>query len=231
MKREKINTKEIARRFNFEHRTVLRVLRDIVSKNKVASSMFTQLEYKSEQNKPLTMYEMGVEGFCLIAERRSYSNGDSANVKASILNEFGVEFSVVGSGHSRLECEYFSMLKKVFNKEDIVREFYISGYRTDFYFPEYDIHVEYDEEGHFSKVVRERDIEKERVIRKFYYDNYDDFTHIIRVKKGEEYESLSVIMGCICLASYNSKDCTKYYEDWEESNGSKNNIDYVNKMF
>lgn len=227
--RKEVDSKEISKLFGMDHKKVLRSIRDIISKNKMSIPMFKESLYTSEQNKKLTMFVMGVEGFCLLSELRSYSNGKSANVKANLLNEFGVKFSVVGSGHSRLECDYYDILKRVFNQEEIVREFYISGYRSDFYFPEYDIHVEYDEEGHFSKETRERDKLKEKTIRLYYFEEFDDFTKIIRVKKGEEYESLSVIMGCI--SDFSSDDCFKYYEEWESNNGEKNNIRYVEGLF
>lgn len=211
--REKIDTLEIAERFNKHHRTVLSSVRILTeSGDPLVSSYFMGREYTTSQNKKQPMFEMGLNGFCLLTDTWGYSRGKSALTKAQILSEFGESFSVVGSIRSRPEDCFYEMLKEFLHLDKIVRQFPVSLWRVDFYLPDYGLIIEYDEEQHFSASARKQDEEREEGVRKFFRSEFDDIVNIVRVKRGEEIKGISKIVGQIALITNNASGITKYAE-------------------
>lgn len=211
--REKIDTLEVAERFNKQHRAVLLSVRTLMGAgDPLVSSYFKTSEYTNRQNKNHPMFKMGLNGFCLLTDTWGYSRGKSALTKAQILSEFGESFSVVGSIRSRPEDCFYEMLKEFLHLDKIVRQFPVSLWRVDFYLPDYGLIIEYDEEQHFSASARKQDEEREEGVRKFLRSEFDDIASIVRVKRGEEIKGLSEIAGQIALATNNATGITKYAE-------------------
>ena len=211
--RDKIDTLEIAKRFGKRHKNVLCSVRDLAeSKDTIVSSYFRNLEYTNKQNKKQPVFEMGLNGFCLLTDTWGYSRGKSALTKAQILSEFGESFAVVGSLRSRPEDCFHEMLKEFLHMDKVLRQFPVSLWRVDFYLPDYGLIIEYDEDQHFSPIARKQDEEREKGVREFFRSEFDDIVNIVRVKRGEEIKGLSEIAGQIALLTNNATGITKYAE-------------------
>lgn len=68
--------------------------------------------------------------------------------------------------NERFEISFFKSLKEALKEIDIklIYQHYVSGYRIDFFLPEYNLAIEYDEEGH--KFQKEEDKLREEKIKK-----------------------------------------------------------------
>ena len=82
--------------------------------------------------------------------------------------------------NERFEISFFKLLKEALKEIDVklIHQHYVSGYRIDFFLPEYNLAIEYDEEHHKSRTkedkIREREIKKEtgcKFIRCSYKDS------------------------------------------------------------
>ena len=82
--------------------------------------------------------------------------------------------------NERLEISFFKLLKEALEEIDVklIHQYYVSGYRIDFFIPEYNLAIEYDEEHHKLRTkedkMRERKISKEigcKFIRCSYKDS------------------------------------------------------------
>ena len=93
--------------------------------------------------------------------------GGDENIDIYVLNE-------------RFEISFFKLLKEALEEIDVklIHQYYVSGYRIDFFIPEYNLAIEYDEEHHKLRTkedkMRERKISKEigcKFIRCSYKDS------------------------------------------------------------
>ena len=82
--------------------------------------------------------------------------------------------------NERFEISFFKLLKEALKEIDVklIHQYYVSGYRIDFFIPEYNLAIEYDEEHHKLRTkedkMRERKISKEigcKFIRCSYKDS------------------------------------------------------------
>lgn len=82
--------------------------------------------------------------------------------------------------NERFEISFFKLLKEALKEINIklIHQHYVSGYRIDFFLPEYNLAIEYDEEHHKLRAkedkIRERKISKEigcKFIRCSYKDS------------------------------------------------------------
>ena len=82
--------------------------------------------------------------------------------------------------NERLEISFFKLLKEALKEIDVklIHQHYVSGYRIDFFLPEYNLAIEYDEEHHKLRTkedkIREKEIKKEtgcKFIRCSYKDS------------------------------------------------------------
>ena len=90
---------------------------------------------------------------------------------------------------SRLEIKFRRKLEELGLKDKFIHDQPLTWkikYRPDFFFPEYNLVIEYDEIAHNNKILQDK--KREKVIKK-YIDNLE----IIRVKEGEENKGLSEI--------------------------------------
>ena len=82
--------------------------------------------------------------------------------------------------NERLEISFFKLLKEALKEIDVklIHQYYVSGYRIDFFLPEYNLAIEYDEDHHKLRTkedkIREKEIKKEtgcKFIRCSYKDS------------------------------------------------------------
>ena len=82
--------------------------------------------------------------------------------------------------NERLEISFFKLLKEALKEIDVklIHQYYVSGYRIDFFIPEYNLAIEYDEDHHKLRTkeekIREKEIKKEtgcKFIRCSYRDS------------------------------------------------------------
>mgnify|MGYP000981975307 CR=1 FL=1 len=92
--------------------------------------------------------------------------------------------------NERFEISFFKLLKKALKEIDVklIHQYYVSGYRIDFFLPEYKLAIEYDEEHHKSRTkedkIREREISKEigcKFIRCSYKE--DNIKNLMKILK------------------------------------------------
>jgi len=104
------------------------------------------------------------------------------NINIKVVNRFEIDFM------NGLEI----LLSGIDNNITLLRQFCVDRYRIDCYIPEYNIAIEYDEEGHKYKKEcdkkRELDIEKNIKISSW-----------IRVLKGNEFEGYSKIINTLLI--------------------------------
>ena len=93
--------------------------------------------------------------------------GGNENIDIYVLNE-------------RFEISFFKLLEEALKEIDVklIHQYYVSGYRIDFFLPEYSLAIEYDEDHHKLRTkedkAREREISKEigcKFIRCSYKDS------------------------------------------------------------
>ena len=99
--------------------------------------------------------------------------------------------------NERFEISFFKLLKEALKEIDVklIHQYYVSGYRIDFFIPEYNLAIEYDEEHHKLRTkedkMRERKISKEigcKFIRCSYKDS--NIKNLMKVLK-ETFKTLS----------------------------------------
>lgn len=204
----KITTIEIAERFSKSHRNVTRAVRrciDSIGCEDLSGELFREIEFKNEMNRAYRGYEMDANGFHLVSDTWGFSRGKAATVKSQILNELGSDSVVVSSLRTRFEDDFSDILKKFMHKHTIIREFYLRGFRVDFFIGRLSLVIEYDEEQHLSKAHKKADEMRDSEIMK------ELGLHVIRIKKGYEIEGLARIAGFMAL-SHNAIEMTQYYE-------------------
>lgn len=82
--------------------------------------------------------------------------------------------------NERFEISFFKLLEEALKEIDVklIHQYYVSGYRIDFFLPEYNLAIEYDEDHHKLRTkedkIREKEIKKEtgcKFIRCSYKDS------------------------------------------------------------
>lgn len=198
--RNHISTKEISDQFKVNHRYLMKIVRDIISSDpELFYSYFHKSSYISKQNKSIAMYDMGCDGFQILTSSNLMSRGESAMTKARILNEFGSDCYVVAQKGSRFEDSYYNLLCDFCPDVKIIRQFPVIGMRVDFYLEGFGIFIEYDEEQHLSASHKVKDEDRWAAISKHLTEIYMSKPWLIRVRKGNEIESLRAIAGVMSI--------------------------------
>jgi very-short-patch-repair endonuclease len=92
----------------------------------------------------------------------------------------------------RYEKEYGKLLENVFKDiTKIVPQFPVDNYRIDFYLPQFNIAIEYDEKHHNTFSSQIRDVERETKIKSILGCTF------VRVPEGKEIESINTILKLI----------------------------------
>ncbi|MGL5714307.1 MAG: DUF559 domain-containing protein [Paraclostridium sp.] len=84
-----------------------------------------------------------------------------------MIQQLGVNDIDVVYSNSRFEISFINMLEEALDTFNIkgIKQYNVDRYRVDFYIPEYNIAVEYDEEQHCNKVNMKMDMEREGYIK------------------------------------------------------------------
>lgn len=215
--RESITSVEIAERFGKFHRNIAIAIRKLLKEDLNSEAFFVKSQYVSKQNKKLDMYVMDFSGFSLLTDTWGFSRGKSAAIKAEIMSEFGESCVVLSSVRTRAEDRFHEMLSEFLYGVKIIRQYAIAGCRVDFYIPEYNVFIEFDEEQHFSSSYRGDDRSRWESIKKFIQDNFDDSCNLIRVDKGCELRGISAIIGYIAMNSPHAIAVTDMYKNYDKS--------------
>lgn len=188
--------------FNIQHRNLLRTIRsEIENLSELAQNMFNETTYTSEQNKVLPAYDISHDGMKLLLNNRSISKNPEQTLR--YLKMMGDDVSVVVKSKSRFEDSYYSILCEFIGKSSVIRQYPIAGYRVDFFIDIAGVFVEFDEEHHLSKKQVEADKYRWSVISREYEKLTERKPQLIRVRKGGEIKSLSVIAGYVQLNTRN----------------------------
>ena len=214
--RTEITTLEIAECYEIPHADILKRVRLLVASDIEYPHMFTEIGYRSSRGKTYPAFKMGVEGFSVLSEYRSFQGVK----KAIILSEFGEQVVVVGKKRTRHEDAFFHMLCEFLPHLRVVRQFPVAGYRVDFYVEKAGLCVEFDEEQHFSRKAQDEDYLRWTEINDHIGKRDGKSVPLIRVNKGCEIYGLSLIMSYLALNSPDGADATKIAVTNDASKGA-----------
>ena len=179
------NSREVAEKFGKRHSDVIRSIKNILKSSPELSSEFILSYYKATNGKLNPYYILSKKGSSILKTKYTYS-----------------------AMSPRFEFKFDNMLKEMFPSKKIFTQYPILNYRIDFFMPDVNIIIEYDEEQHkYSKtedVKRINEIKRELnrmvVVGEPFYDGGSDdaspwlegkdIFSVVRVKKGKEIEGL-----------------------------------------
>ena len=146
-----VNSRVIAEQLGKEHRGVLRNL-DNMLETSDSSSLIISSTYVNEQNKQTYReYLLTKKGLGLYLNR--------IQLLKNKIPESLLEFADMTQFHTytRFEISFLDMLEEALNELNIVgtRQYNVDKYRVDFYIPNLNICIEYDEEYHCSKTDKD----------------------------------------------------------------------------
>lgn len=175
------SSRDVAERFGKQNKHVNEAIRKLITSNPEMKKHFIISKYKSSRGRYETEYILDEEGLNLL------------NYK------FG--FSVMSP---RFEIKFKNFLQELFVGLKIIHQYFIDGYKLDFFIPDLNMIIEYDEDHH--KYTSEQDRNRMNIIidtmynmikmnkplykedtnlRKTLLKNPNLFS-VIRVKKGNE---------------------------------------------
>ena len=197
------NSREIAERFGKEHNHVLRDIDVILKSNSGLTSDFILSTYKNSRGKTYRCYFLTGVAKNILETKYAYA-----------------------AMSPRFELKFENMLRELFPLIIILSQYQISNYRIDFFMPDLQIIVEYDEEQH--RYTKELDQERITKIKKelnmmlvngiSFYDGdhrepepelkgVDSFS-VIRVEKGREINGLRNI--CMKITEKTLRPCSDF---------------------
>ncbi len=163
------DSKIIAEKFGKRHSDVLRDIAGILKRNPELVNDFHKSFYMSIQNRKLPIYKITTMGKKRLTSRYEY-----------------------GQRSPRLERSFGDWMGKFFgNSYFIEKQKKIGSYRLDFFFPEINLIVEYDEKEHVYKT--EADRSRQSYISKYFHKRGIAPTWI-RVKEDKEIEGIKEIL-------------------------------------
>lgn len=197
------SSNDIAEKFGKRHDQVLRDIDNIIKTNQTLQSDFILHSYKNSRNKKYRCYFLTNKGLNILNTKYIYS-----------------------AMNPRFEYKFECLLREMFPSEIIISQYRILNYRIDFFMPELNIIIEYDEEQHKyskeedSKRMKEIKSELNRmvVVGEPLYNGYSnepnpwlkgrDIFSVVRVKKGKEIEGLRNI--CIEITENTNQPCSNF---------------------
>ena len=197
------SSREVAEKFGKRHDSVLRDIDNIIKTNQVLQSDFILHSYKNSRNKEYRCYLLTNKGLNILNTKYTYS-----------------------AMNPRFEYKFEYLLREMFPSAIIISQYPILNYRIDFFMPELNMIIEYDEEQH--KYSKEEDIKRIKeikaelnkmvVIGEPLYNGCSnepnpwlegkDIFSVVRVKKGEEIEGLRNI--CIEITENTNQPCSDF---------------------
>ena len=179
------SSRYVAEKFGKRHTHVLDSIKNILKSSPELSSEFILSHYKATNGKLNPCYILSKKGLSILETKYTYS-----------------------AMSPRFEFKFGNMLREMFPSEKIFAQYPILNYRIDFFMPDVNIIIEYDEEQH--KYLKAEDVKRMNEIKSELnrmivageplYDNGSDdpspwlegkdIFSVIRVKKGKEIEGL-----------------------------------------
>ena len=146
-----VSSRVIAEQFNKQHSHVLASLEQILE-NTGSTSLIVINEYSvPNQTRKYKEYLLTSEGLGLYLNR--------IQLLKNKIPESLLEFADMTQFHTytRFEISFLDMLEEALNELNIVgtRQYNVDKYRVDFYIPNLNICIEYDEEYHCSKTDKD----------------------------------------------------------------------------
>lgn len=197
------SSNDIAEKFGKRHDQVLRDIDNIIKTNQALQSDFILHSYKNSRNKKYRCYVLTNKGLNILNTKYIYS-----------------------AMNPRFEYKFECLLREMFPSEIIISQYRILNYRIDFFMPELNMIIEYDEKQHKyskeedSKRMKEIKSELNRmvVVGEPLYNGYSnepnpwlkgmDIFSVVRVKKGKEIEGLRNI--CIEITENTNQPCSNF---------------------
>lgn len=182
------SSRDVAEKFGKENKHVNEAIRKLIYANPNMKKHFIISEYKSKRGRYEKEYLLDKEGL-------------------NILNyKFG--FSAM---NPRFEIKFSNLLHELFSGLKIINQYFIIGYRLDFFIPDLNMIIEYDEEYHKYKIDNDSYrvniiletlknmiknhtplYDHDRYQRKYFLKNINNFS-VVRVNKGEEIKGIKDI--------------------------------------
>ena len=197
------NSREIANKYNRENKHVNEDIRRILKSCPSLESEFILSEYTSLRNRKYPLYLLTEKALNILDIKYSYS-----------------------AMNPRFELKFENLLREMFPLEKIFTQYQILNYRIDFFMPDVQIIIEYDEEQH--KYSKNKDIKRMKEIKTelnrmlingepFYdgdsiepnpwLDGVDSFS-VIRVEKGKEIDGIRKL--CIEMTEHTMRPCSDF---------------------
>lgn len=197
------NSKEIANKYNRKNKHVNEDIRHILESCPSLESEFILSEYTSSRNRKYPLYLLTEKALNILDTKYSYS-----------------------AMSPRFEFKFENLLREMFPSEKIFTQYQILNYRIDFFMPDVQIIIEYDEEQH--KYSKNKDIQRMKEIKAelnkmlvngepFYdgdssepnpwLDGVDSFS-VIRVEKGKEIDGIRKL--CIEMTEHTMRSCSDF---------------------
>lgn len=133
------SSRDVAERFGKQNKHVNEAIRKLITSNPEMKKHFIISKYKSSRGRYETEYILDEEGLNLL------------NYK------FG--FSVMSP---RFEIKFKNLLQELFVGLKIIHQYFIDGYKLDFFIPDLNMIIEYDEDHH--KYTSEQDRNRMNII-------------------------------------------------------------------
>ncbi|MGL5752100.1 MAG: Rha family transcriptional regulator [Paraclostridium sp.] len=143
-----------------KHKHVIDKIANEIKKNTNLKCEFTESTYTSIQNKNVKCYLLTDSGLKHLIKT-------TKDITLEMIQQLGVNDIDVIYSNSRFEISFINMLEEALDTFNIkgIKQYNVDRYRIDFYIPEYNIAVEYDEEQHYNKVNMKLDMEREKYIK------------------------------------------------------------------
>lgn len=229
-----MNTKTLSELFGMRHDHLLRSVDLCVKKYEISEHSIEEVSYPSSQNKKTRSLNLtsDVVAF-LLSSKPTFTNTDKKRVVASeILNELGYETKIVLGNRTRSEEVFHGDLIKFMAGSKIIRQYPIAGFLIDFYLPEFDIFIEYDDSYHFTPEQKAKDAGRlETIGNAFAMVNEGDKPNLVRILEGREMEGLRKLVSMMYLSHNNSaleiEGCNEYEVQCTDEHREK----LLNKLF
>lgn len=197
------SSRDVAEKFGKLNKHVNEAIKKLIAANPDMKEHFIVSEYKSSRGR----YE-----------------------KEFLLDEVGWNILIYKFGFSamnpRFEIKFKTVLQELFPGLKIIHQYFISGYKLDFFIPDLNMIIEYDEEYH--KYILEKDskrinivlknlqnminnnmplYDQDKYMRKYLLKN-SDILSVVRVQKGNEIKGIKDI--CTEIEKCSNFSCTYF---------------------
>lgn len=185
----------VANELGVEHKNLIAKIEGYIKKfmtDKNFEEFYIPSTYKVEENfKTYKNYLITKKGMELIIQNSQFTKSFQAQKCREIYKALGGNKNIeLVSASTRFELSFGDMLIKALKELNIevIKQYYIDGYKIDFYIPNKNIAVEYDEQQHEYQMKQDKEREeyiKSKLNCKFIRCNYinEDIVNVMKVVK------------------------------------------------